>query len=335
MESARRHFPTVDHSRLVSQTDQLAIADAELVDISPESWEIVVDLVSSVFIAETHKCLKEAGPAISLAPSSSAEDHYFPSISERLWGKKIQVSKVSYDGAYLKYGDTPDRRGVEDGDGIDPVSCRGGSIGRSHLDSEWSFSAVYPIVPTKSLPSGAGDRIQCPYRRKSDRVKHRLGCRVSFLGGAIRRLMSFLPAYTYGFSSSTNDDIPVSPPAPPIIGPRDVGESFSPLTCALSPTDSVLLAARDITPYLGKVLLTLGLHTEARTSFITYWLPSSDVITRVVIVFKGISDDELAIWDGSKPTEANAERWKSVVGVDVTRRYGSAQFEKAQIIACN
>lgn len=40
------------------------------------------------------------------------------------------------------------------------------------------------------------------------------------------------------------------------------------------PANSVLLPIGTITPYLDASLRALGLHTEARTSFITYWLPS-------------------------------------------------------------
>ncbi|KAJ6459124.1 hypothetical protein C8R47DRAFT_1244441 [Mycena vitilis] len=95
------------------------------------------------------------------------------------------------------------------------------------------------------------------------------------------------------------------------------------------------------------VFLGLGLHTEARTSFITYWLPSfvehkrvalrfvpqaayetaaaldispqPDVVTRVFMLFKGISDDALGEWEEAQSGDDDAERWRKVVGVDARR----------------
>jgi hypothetical protein len=47
-------------------------------------------------------------------------------------------------------------------------------------------------------------------------------------------------------------------------------EVFDPSSPDVNPGNSVLLSIDDIPKYLDKALLTLGLHTEARTSFITY-----------------------------------------------------------------
>ncbi|KAF8896772.1 hypothetical protein CPB84DRAFT_1928784 [Gymnopilus junonius] len=42
----------------------------------------------------------------------------------------------------------------------------------------------------------------------------------------------------------------------------------------MNDANSVVMSFHKITPYLDKALSALGLHTEERTSFITYWLPS-------------------------------------------------------------
>lgn len=47
-------------------------------------------------------------------------------------------------------------------------------------------------------------------------------------------------------------------------------ECFSPKRASVTPTNSVLLPLSDLPSYLNCVLKGLGLHTEARTSFITY-----------------------------------------------------------------
>lgn len=53
---------------------------------------------------------------------------------------------------------------------------------------------------------------------------------------------------------------PAPPTAPPI---------FEPGTADVLPSESVLLPAQKIAFYLDDTLTALGLHTEARTSFIT------------------------------------------------------------------
>ncbi|KAJ7757211.1 hypothetical protein DFH07DRAFT_958800 [Mycena maculata] len=114
---------------------------------------------------------------------------------------------------------------------------------------------------------------------------------------------------------STNPGIPISPPGSPVLG-QPVPVSFSPTTCYLTRADSVLLTVSDITPYLDAALLAMGLHTEARTSFITPpetrtrraavrttaeyeaaahldITPVPNVITHVFMLFKGIVPENL------------------------------------------
>lgn len=89
--------------------------------------------------------------------------------------------------------------------------------------------------------------------------------------------------------------MPPSPPASPFLGESSRGllEHFNPNEAVLNDENSVVMPVAIITPYLDKALAALGLHTEARTSFITlvfkiyhrlsfanpynfyrYWLPS-------------------------------------------------------------
>ena len=44
---------------------------------------------------------------------------------------------------------------------------------------------------------------------------------------------------------------------------------FEPRTAEVLPSESILLPAQKTTSYLDDALTVLGLHTEARTSFIT------------------------------------------------------------------
>ncbi|KAF8215610.1 hypothetical protein K438DRAFT_1523318, partial [Mycena galopus ATCC 62051] len=208
------------------------------------------------------------------------------------------------------------------------------------LTRDWSFSAIYPVVPTKLPPSGAGERIHWDVRTNLD--------------GSLTELNTGLDvAYLY-WEAHTNHAIPPSPPVSPTVNHITTTASFSPLTSDLVPCDSVLVAVSEITPYLDKVLLGLGLHIEARTSFITYWLPSllkyshvalrfvpqaayetaaslditpvPDVVTRVFMLFKGIPDDALGEWKDSGPTGAEAGRWRDVVGVNLDRALDTKLF---------
>ncbi|KAG2067779.1 hypothetical protein BDR04DRAFT_1120251 [Suillus decipiens] len=98
----------------------------------------------------------------------------------------------------------------------------------------------------------------------------------------------------------------------------------------LDDTNSVIIPTDKATVYLDKSLKVLGLHTEARTSFISYWLPyilkheyialrfvpqsayeraaslnifpQPDVVTRVFMLFRGVSEEHLANWSKQKKT---------------------------------
>ncbi|KAK0459005.1 uncharacterized protein EV420DRAFT_1679783 [Desarmillaria tabescens] len=135
------------------------------------------------------------------------------------------------------------------------------------------------------------------------------------------------------------------PPSPsPEKSESSPARNFSPIWCDLSDDDSVVLPVCTITLYLDKVLASLGLHVEARTSFITYWLPSilkhthvalrfvpqneyetatplhikpsPDVVTRIFMLFKGISEDRLGGWSGAiSRSQDGVEWWRDVVGL--------------------
>jgi hypothetical protein len=57
-------------------------------------------------------------------------------------------------------------------------------------------------------------------------------------------------------------------PRSPTSGPQSV-DTFDPISSSLNDTDSIVIPVNKVTVYLNKSLEALGLHTEARTSFIT------------------------------------------------------------------
>ncbi|KAJ7138822.1 hypothetical protein C8R46DRAFT_603970 [Mycena filopes] len=379
MDAARRHFPAIKADEMVLQTKELEICQGELVDIAPESWELMVDSMTSISVIERHECPQENKPVVPRKPAAIAPPftptpdkltincvfwagygtvtliikpattfaRLLPLLAEKQ-DLKIDSFYLLYDGRRLKDEDTPQSLHMEDGDEIDVLQrLLGGKpviylYSPAEIDAtvaltltrEWSFSVIYPVVPTKLPSSNAGQRIEWNVR--------------THLDGTLTETNTGLHVAYLFWEAHTNHGIPASPPGSPVL--KNFGtESFSPPTSDLSPTNSVLIAVASITPYLDKVLLALGLHTEARTSFITYWLPSflkhthvalrfvpqaayeasaaldispvPDVVTRVFMLFKGISDDAVADWRdaNAEPAENDGERWCKVVGVDLER----------------
>ncbi|KAF9061952.1 hypothetical protein BDP27DRAFT_1234261 [Rhodocollybia butyracea] len=205
------------------------------------------------------------------------------------------------------------------------------------LVPQWKFSAIYPVVPVQphQFEKSLEECITWDVRTHRDQTmtEKSTGLTVSYL---------YWEAITQG--------LPPSPPDSPRPGERQSeSERFDPIPSDLSDNDhiSVVLPLSRITQYLDAVLKELGLHTEARTSFITYWLPSfnrhthiavrfvsqnayeraapltifpkPDVVVRVFMLFKGVpvSDVESGLWSNATERGVDGvERWRDVVGLD-------------------
>ncbi|KAJ6476703.1 hypothetical protein C8R47DRAFT_1052008 [Mycena vitilis] len=370
VETARRHFPSIPEEDLRFQTDELAICDGKMTEIAAESWNMV-DLLSLVAVAERHECpvpVPASGRRLGSGNAGSINLTFlyegaqvgmkmktntrFSKVFSKLQSMFGPDLSVVYEGSRVHSDDTPESLSMEDQDDIyvrkeqfggKPVIYLSSpaEIGVSvalTLTREWNFSVIYPVVPMKS--STTGQHIQWNVRTHSD--------------GTLTEVNTGLDVAYLFWEAQTNHAIPLSPPASPVATQLITAESFSPLSSDLCPADSVLITVHDITPYLDKVLLGLGLHTEARTSFITYWLPSflkhthvalrfvpqaayesaavldiqpvPDVVTRVFMLFKGIPEEALADWAGAGCGANDAEHWRGVVGVDVERASDTALF---------
>ena len=82
------------------------------------------------------------------------------------------------------------------------------------------------------------------------------------------------------FAFSSANSHPITPDASRATTPVDDVETFDPARPSLSPGDSILLPIGKIPSYIDAALKALTLHTEARTSFITYdssFLPPSPI----------------------------------------------------------
>ncbi|KAG8823570.1 hypothetical protein FRC18_010710 [Serendipita sp. 400] len=129
------------------------------------------------------------------------------------------------------------------------------------LVPSWSFSTVYPIKPVKK--SDEGETIEWSVVTKEDGTLFDLDTRsdVAYLYWEALTNLSFQDGITP----------PHSRPSTPSLEPPT--ETFVPIRPVLNPQNAVIFPVTHVPTYMNETLLVLGLHTEARTSFITYWLP--------------------------------------------------------------
>ncbi|KAH7332863.1 hypothetical protein B0J17DRAFT_579820 [Rhizoctonia solani] len=193
------------------------------------------------------------------------------------------------------------------------------------LVQNWSFSEVYPHTPVTSLsdhPRRLGQTISWTVDAKPEGT---------LLDQATGREVAYLFWEAYS---------PIEP----------LTIAFDPACPVLGPSQSALLPFDKVTGYIDDVLLALGLHTEARTSFITYWLPdlskhafialrflpqdeyeeaaplnitpAPEVMTRVFMLFGGIEESQIGYWDESVAM-AGKDRYR---GIDTSKVHNQSLF---------
>ncbi|KAG9090127.1 hypothetical protein FRC06_001215 [Ceratobasidium sp. 370] len=200
------------------------------------------------------------------------------------------------------------------------------------LTNAWEFSTLYPPTPIAYQNADAAQSVTWSVDAKPDGtlLDHRTNREVSYLF----------------WEAETETALPISPacsrPSSPI---RDTTGTFNPARPVITPANSVLLPSDKVTGYIDDALMSLGLHTEARCSFITYWLPNMqrhknialcfltrseyetaaplditptpDVITRVFMLFRGVGENECEAWaDAVAKAHEDPSLWRDVVGVD-------------------
>ncbi|KAL8291959.1 hypothetical protein RQP46_001425 [Phenoliferia psychrophenolica] len=197
------------------------------------------------------------------------------------------------------------------------------------LVPQWTFSAVYPVVPisrAKAPHGGSTASWTVSASPSGDLIETSSGLSLSYL---------FWEAHT----TST-------PPSPLLLPTTSQIPAFNPANTTLTPSTALALPFSDFLPYLDSTLSTLTLHTSARNDFITYWLPKfiairdrgqriafrfveqaayeqaarlavdpkPDVVTRVFMTFEGVEMDGVE-WkvDGKGAEEVD---WRDVVGIE-------------------
>ncbi|KAG8845425.1 hypothetical protein FRB91_001759, partial [Serendipita sp. 411] len=218
------------------------------------------------------------------------------------------------------------------------------------LSPALSFTTIYPPAPIKTIDSGE-ETIRWNVETRKD-------------GTLLDKVTGLEVAYLYweASSSRTSAVFTITPPSSRPASPTNIGHgpiigSLDPRGLALDPENSILVSMARLPTYLDATLRALGLHTEARTSFITYWLPDMHEYshialrflpqaayeksaplhivpqptetTRVFIVWKGVKETD-AVEDGYWKDAIDRFRmmptgeWKQIVGVSGTnlKEYG-------------
>ncbi|KAJ6495518.1 hypothetical protein DFH09DRAFT_1448658 [Mycena vulgaris] len=396
--AARRHFPLIE-GPLTLQTAELDVCGGELTDISPDIWEMAVELLLSVLVKGEPSVPAKAQSASAAAFPPALGDHQARvAINVYLGDASIDVRaksttsfrtilssvleslgiagcpddyRVLLDGHSCMLEDSAATFGYQPGDELDVHLVKrlvGGkpviylfsprivdASVRLTLTREWDLSVICPVVPAKPTNAGS-ETIEWTVRTHLDGslTERNTGLDVAYLFWEALYVLSrsFSPAGAKCHPSSTNHGVPISlPPPAPLSSATPPSTRFCRQPATSRPRNSVLLPVSAITPYLDNALHSLGLHTEARTSFITYWLPSflkhthvalrfvpqaaygpaarleitpaPDVITRVFMVFKGVAADTAA---ECRRSTADPERWQAVVGVDLERALDPTLF---------
>ncbi|KAG8960039.1 hypothetical protein FRC00_000951 [Tulasnella sp. 408] len=223
------------------------------------------------------------------------------------------------------------------------------------LSLGWSLSAVYPIPPglkpTRSASESAdyGRVVQWNVTARPDGTMS-----VNTANDAVEATYLFWEAETHPQPLQVEGSKISRLPSPVEDTEFDSPKEFTPGSSQCSPQDSVLLPVDEVPDYLDKALLALGLHTEGRTSFITFWLPSilkhdyialrfihqydlnaaaklqisptPDVVTRIFMLFQGVPSSELEHWKGGMGQGKESKKasvgtmWRDAVGVEAEDR---------------
>lgn len=210
------------------------------------------------------------------------------------------------------------------------------------LIGSWSFSALYPPTEITRCGPDANETVAWTVDAKSDGM---------LFDHATRREVAYLfweAHKTSGLPSSPA----ISRPGTPTTYPAQSVDRPKPM---INSNNAVLIPLEKVTGYIDDALLALGLHIEARTSFITYWLPdlqkhkfialrflpqaefeaeapltvtpAPEVTTRVFMLFKGIHESEVGRWQtATAKAREDGSTWREVVGVDVEKATDASLF---------
>ncbi|KAG1788638.1 uncharacterized protein HD556DRAFT_1217365, partial [Suillus plorans] len=276
------------------QTNQLDICEGQLVDITAETWDKVIESLTSVEVTRAELPLPIALPpsgstgsdagAISLPSNNNKIRVYLVLVYDDIISAMIELSarvqelvdvvarelvgstqynfKTTWGGSRLDHNRSIGSYNILNGDSIsfvteqvsgNPVIYLYSSSDvdvsvKLSLSPEWSFSAIYPIV---ALKQEHGQHVEWNVCTHQD-------------GSLTERNSGLDVSYLFWEARTNSDAFPHSPTSE-----LQLVDVLSPTSSTLGDMDSIVISVDKVTVYLDKLLKALGLHTEARTSFIT------------------------------------------------------------------
>ncbi|KAK1233446.1 hypothetical protein PQX77_003398 [Marasmius sp. AFHP31] len=368
---ARKHFKICRGYDVVLETDELDICNGEMLEITEDVWEVIRDNLGRLYFDERRLDQEETYANIfkSFASTSTPAANSTVQRSRRIrtTGSKNASSgicavltdeRAGYSSGYAtsvsqrektrrrtehqRLQHSPSKRHSPSCDTpCQPViylfSPRGIKARvRLGLVRGWEFSAIYPVVPIKrpeaAMPGKIHQSLEWIVETRQD-------------GSMLEKTTDLEVAYLFWEAHTCEDPAPSPPPSPRL--EEFNGSRFVPTDARVTPEDSVLFSIQDLPQHLDKALKALSLHTEARTSFITYWLPSflkykyialrflpqdeyeaaaplditpsPDVVTRILMLFQGVKHEMLGEWKEAieRATPEDHAFWRDVVNVDV------------------
>ncbi|CAE6458892.1 unnamed protein product [Rhizoctonia solani] len=328
----------------------------DLVQVIEELWTELVPFLSLLTVAKTEAIepLFDNHIQVRVKPELGMEQTFnvtlmctLPSlrsmVQERMpHGPRGNDFSLFYDGRLMTGTGALVSYGVEDGC---EIQARRGQrvekpviylfspspLQKVHVDLSlvrgWHFSAIYPHTPITSPPDNSfGEAISWTVDTRSD-------------GSLFDQLTNREVAYLF-WEAHTKPGPFISPPTTPSAELA----GFDPARPIVLPSHSALLPFSKVTGYIDDALLAMRLHAEARTSFITYWLPNlskhshialrflpqdqyeaaaplhvtpvPEIVTRVFMLFMGVQESDLGSW---KSARIPAQEWSRVIGVDTEK----------------
>ncbi|KAJ7177113.1 hypothetical protein C8R46DRAFT_1346984 [Mycena filopes] len=174
IDAARRHFPAIRADDMVLQTNDLEMCNGKLIDIPSESWELIVDLLTTVSVIERHECPEKdkivvlskatvAKPRLVSSPdklmlhcglydenvgsgtvsfgvkSSTTFARIVRHLAEKLGLDGEDDFRLLHQGQRIDPAATPQSLGLEDEDTLDVFMAQGGDEPRSRA-ARWAHA---------------------------------------------------------------------------------------------------------------------------------------------------------------------------------------------------
>lgn len=215
MKTASLKF-NIPKSNVILETDDVNVCNGDFVEISADTWDLVIESASRITVCRNSarglgdlqllapnkvllniEAIGFSRQAFTIKIKTNANGRYLQNAIAKLLDKPADDLTLRYNGLRIPPVDALSQLGVEDEDTIVvTLALRGGKpiiyvkspdqIDVSltlYLTTDWSFSAIYPVVPAKPWLQGGGQSVSWDVRTNHDGtlLEKRTGLVVSYL----------------------------------------------------------------------------------------------------------------------------------------------------------